>query len=110
MNGARATLWVYDVPTHPLCFDRANPLWFSRENPNNFSSAVVEISTDIYPLQFRDSPLDSFICYGCSQPYSGTSGLYSIDLKGNTMSVVCAHCKWWAERRITARNRKYCVP
>jgi len=59
---------------------------------------------------FRDCPLDSFICYGCSRPYSGTNGLYSIDLKDNTMSMVCAHCKWWAERRIAARNCKYRAP
>ena len=70
---------------------------------------IYQLINRIHP-QFRDSPLDSFICYGCSRPYSGMTGLYSIDLKDNVMSMVCTHCKWWAERRIAARSCKYRAP
>ena len=70
----------------------------------------INLSNGFNHPQFRDSPLDSFICYGCSRPYSGMSGLYSIDLKDNVMSMVCTHCKWWAERRIAARSCKYRAP
>ena len=73
----------------------------------HFNFDMPDISTEFNLVQFRDCPLNSFICYGCSRPYSGTSGFYSVDLKDNTMSMVCAHCKWWAERRIAARNCKY---
>jgi len=72
-------------------------------------TSVSACSISVVDL-FRDSPLDSFICYGCSRPYSGMSGLYSIDLKDNVMSMVCTHCKWWAERRIAATSCKYRAP
>lgn len=55
---------------------------------------------------FQNSPLDSFICYGCSTPYS-KSNTFTIDLKEHTISVICGHCQWWTTRRITTQTYSF---
>lgn len=52
---------------------------------------------------FGKSPLGSFICYGCSQPYSSRN-VFTVDFKCQTISIVCSHCSWWTSRRIEARQ------
>ncbi len=48
---------------------------------------------------FRKTPLDSFICYGCSRPYDNDND-FTVDLRGQTIWIVCAHCEWWTCRKI----------
>ncbi|TRY68533.1 hypothetical protein TCAL_14217 [Tigriopus californicus] len=55
---------------------------------------------------FQNSPLDSFICYGCSMPYS-KSNAFTINLTDQTVSVICGHCQWWTTRRITTQTYSF---
>ncbi len=52
--------------------------------------------TDVFDAA---SPLGSFLCSGCSRPYSSRD-LFTVDLKGQTLSVTCDDCRWWAVRRV----------
>ena len=52
---------------------------------------------------FYTTPLDSFLCYGCSQPYGSTNN-FTLDLKDGTIDVVCGQCKWWTIRRAVTKD------
>jgi hypothetical protein len=69
------------------------------------TAAIAACSISVVDL-FRDSPLASLLCYGCSRPYGG-SNEFSVNLRCQTMTIVCCHCSWWAERKIDARDCKY---
>lgn len=51
---------------------------------------------------FRNSPLDSFLCLGCSRSY-GSQDSISIDFQCQIMSVVCSNCSWWTSYRISSK-------
>ena len=52
---------------------------------------------------FYLTPLDSFLCYGCSQPYGSTNN-FTIDLKDGTIDVICGQCKWWTIRKTATKT------
>ena len=52
---------------------------------------------------FATTPLSSFECSGCNGKYCGRNDSFTIDLKLQTLSVVCGNCLWWTQRKITTR-------
>ena len=60
------------------------------------------------PLQdvFQNTPLSSFSCTGCSKSYS-IKDSFSLDLKCQTMLILCSQCSWWTRRKIATTSKSY---
>ena len=60
------------------------------------------------PLQdvFQKTPLSSFSCTGCSKSYS-IKDSFSLDLKCQTMLILCSQCSWWTRRKIATSSKSY---
>ena len=60
------------------------------------------------PLQdvFQNTPLSSFSCTGCSKSYS-IKDSFSLDLKCQTMLILCSQCSWWTRRKIATSSKSY---
>ena len=60
------------------------------------------------PLQdvFQNTPLSSFTCTGCSKSYS-IKDSFSLDLKCQTMLILCSQCSWWTRRKIATSSKSY---
>jgi len=48
---------------------------------------------------FYKTPLNSFMCYGCSKHYNDND-TFSVNLRCQTMMLICSKCLWWTQRSI----------
>ena len=71
----------------------------------NRTFQTVDLSVPLIDV-FQQTPLNYFICQGCSKTYSHQDSIF-IDLKCQTMNVTCGTCSWWTHRRIGVKSKSY---